>query len=124
MLLASAPSLAPAILVVALGALLAVVLARAYDPVPARAWAVVALVLGMFLGPELWGGATLLPLDALRGRVPFTGVEPVEPHSNPLHGDVLELLAPSLDQVRAAYAGGAWPLWAERSGAGMPLLAD
>ena len=124
MLLESAPALAPAILVVVLGAMLAWVLARAFDPVPARVWAVFALVLGLFLGPELWGGATLLPLDGLRGRVPFTGIEPVEPHANPLHGDVLQLLAPALDQVRDAYARGAWPLWAERAGAGMPLLAD
>src|SRR6187397_96686 len=45
MLLESAPAFAPAILVVALGAVLAWVLARAFDPVPARVWAVFSLVL-------------------------------------------------------------------------------
>ncbi|HXO19978.1 MAG TPA: hypothetical protein VOA87_08655, partial [Thermoanaerobaculia bacterium] len=69
-------------------------------------------------------GKVLLPLDDLRGQVPFRELAPTVPHGNPLQGDLLELVAPSLAAVRSDFAAGRWPLWNARVGAGMPLLAD
>lgn len=115
---------APALLVGLFAAALAALLGRVYDPVPPRVGALFLLVVGILLGPVLVGGDTLLPLDGLRGRAPFTDLAPASPHANPLHGDILELVAPDLELVREAYAGGTWPLWNDRAGAGMPLLAD
>ncbi len=116
--------LLPALWVGVLGASLASALRRWYDPVPARVLGVFALALLILLGPALCGGGILLPLDSLRGQVPFQRVEPTEPPGNTLQGDLIELVTPSLSAVRAAWSEGRWPLWNRHAGAGMPLLAD
>ncbi len=107
-----------------LGACLAVALRRWFDPVPWRVLAVFAAVLLILFGPVLFGGKVLLPLDGLRGAVPFQNLPPIEPHGNFLQGDLIQLVTPSLAAVRAAWADGRWPLWNEKAGPGMPLLAD
>jgi hypothetical protein len=109
-------------------ALLALGLDRALrrfgDPVPARVWAAIAVVLSLSLGPSLFGGRIQLPLDNLRGEVPFLDRAPTVPHGNPLQGDLLTLVAPLQAQVRSSWSAGRWPLWNAAMGAGMPLLAD
>jgi hypothetical protein len=116
--------LLPALWVGALGASLAWALRRWYDPIPARVLGVFAVALLILLGPVLCGGGLLLPLDNLRGQVPFQRVEPTEPPGNLLQGDLIQLVTPSLAAVRAAWSEGRWPLWNRQAGAGMPLLAD
>jgi hypothetical protein len=116
--------LLPGLWVGLLGALLASALRRWYDPVPARVLAVCALALLILFGPVLFGGGLLLPLDNLRGQVPFQRLPPTAPHGNILQGDLIELVTPSLAAVREALSEGRWPLWNRRAGAGMPLLAD
>jgi len=116
--------LLPALWVGALGASLAWGLRRWYDPVPARVLGVFAVALLILLGPVLCSGGILLPLDTLRGQVPFQRVEPTEPQGNLLQGDLIQLVAPSLAAVRGAWSEGRWPLWNRQAGAGMPLLAD
>jgi hypothetical protein len=107
---------------------LAVLLLRAlrrwYDPVPGPVAAAFGLVLLILFGPVLFGGKLLLPLDNLRGQVPFQELPPTEPHGNILQGDLIELVGPSIAAGRAAWDAGRWPLWNSRVGAGMPLLAD
>lgn len=107
-----------------LGMGLAAVLRRWFDPVPWRVLAVFAALLLILFRPVLFGGKVLLPLDGLRGAVPFQNLPPVEPHGNFLQGDLIQLVTPSLAAVRAAWADGRWPLWNEKVGPGMPLLAD
>ncbi|HEX2223949.1 MAG TPA: hypothetical protein VHN15_07065, partial [Thermoanaerobaculia bacterium] len=104
--------------------LLRAVLNRWYDPLPKRVLATYGLVLVLLFGPVLCGGSLLLPLDNLRGHAPFQGLAPAEPHGNPIQGDLVQLVIPSLGAVREAFAEGRWPLWNHRAGAGMPLLAD
>ncbi|MEO8502968.1 MAG: hypothetical protein ABI609_03635 [Acidobacteriota bacterium] len=117
-------SVAPGMLVLVVFVLMAGALRRWWDPVPWRICGLFGLVLVAFLGRALFAGATLLPIDGLRGRAPFLAVAPAMPHANPLQGDLLQLVAPSLTAVQTAYAAGEWPLWNDRVGAGMPLLAD
>ncbi|HKI06142.1 MAG TPA: hypothetical protein VKK31_29450 [Thermoanaerobaculia bacterium] len=107
-----------------LGAWLAAGLRRWFDPLPGRVLAVFAAVLLILFGPVLFGGKVLLPLDDLRGELPFQGLAPAEPHGNFLQGDLIQLVAPSADAVRTAWGDGRWPLWNTQTGAGMPLLAD
>jgi hypothetical protein len=107
-----------------LGAFLASALGRWYDRVPGRILAVFGLVLALLFGEVLFGGKLLLPLDTLRGQVPFRQLPPAEPHGNLLQGDLVELVGPSIAAVREAYGEGRWPLWNHRVGTGMPLLAD
>jgi hypothetical protein len=107
-----------------LGVWLAAALRRWFDPVPGRVLAVFAAVLLILLGPVLFGGKVLLPLDDLRGEPPFQRLPPAEPHGNFLQGDLIQLVAPSAAAVRTAWADGRWPLWNAQVGAGMPLLAD
>ena len=116
--------LLPGLWVGLLGALLASALRRWFDPVPRRILAVFAVVLAVLLGPALFGGGLLLPFDGLRGAVPFQRPPPHDPPANLVQGDLLQLVTPSLDAVRDAWADGRWPLWNRRAGAGMPLLAD
>jgi hypothetical protein len=99
-------------------------LRRWYDAVPVRVLAVFVLVLLVLFGPVLFGGKLLLPLDGVRGQVPFQNLPPAEPHGNLLQGDLLQLVAPSLAAVRTAYGEGRWPLWNPLAGVGTPLLAD
>src|SRR5689334_10597178 len=79
-----------------LGACLAVALRRWFDPVPRRVLAVFAAVLLVLFGSVLFGGKVLLPLDGLRGEVPFRHLPPAEPHGNFLQGDLIQLVTPSL----------------------------
>jgi hypothetical protein len=116
--------LLPGLYAGALAILLWSALRRWYDPLPGRILAVFSLVLLVLFGPVLFGGKLLLPLDNLRGQVPFRHLPPVEPHGNLLQGDLLQLVAPSLAAVRTAFGEGRWPLWNPLVGAGMPLLAD
>jgi hypothetical protein len=116
--------LLPALWVGGLGVALAAALRRWYDGVPARVLAVFALALAILFGPVLAGGRLLLPLDGLRGAVPFQRLAPAEPPGNILQGDQIQLVTPSLAAVREALAEGRWPLWNDHAGAGMPLLAD
>lgn len=104
--------------------LLRAALNRWYDPLSKRVLAACGIVLVLLFGPVLFGGSLLLPLDNLRGHVPFQDLAPAEPHGNPIQGDLIQLVTPSLGAVREAFAEGRWPLWNERAGAGMPLLAD
>lgn len=116
--------LLPGLWVGFLGAFLASALGRWYDRVPGRIWAAFGLVLVVLFGEVLFGGKLLLPLDTLRGQVPFRQLPPTEPHGNVLQGDLVELVGPSIAAVREAYGEGRWPLWNHRVGTGMPLLAD
>jgi hypothetical protein len=116
--------LLPGLWVGLLGACLAAALRRWLDPVPWRVLAVFAAVILVLFGPALFGGKVLLPLDSLRGEVPFQHLPPVEPHGNFLQGDLIQLITPSLAAVRGAWSDGRWPLWNPQVGPGMPLLAD
>lgn len=104
--------------------LLGAALRRWYDPLPKRVLATYGLVLVLLFGPALFGGALLLPLDNLRGHVPFQDLPATEPHGNLIQGDLIQLVTPSLAAAREAFAQGRWPLWNDKAGAGMPLLAD
>ena len=116
--------LAPGVYVAVLALLLAGALRRWYDPVPWRVLGVFAVALGVLFGSSLCGGRLLLPLDNLRGEVPFRLLLPTQPHGNLLQGDLIELVVPSLDAARRGLTEGRWPLWNSRVGAGMPLLGD
>lgn len=116
--------LLPGLVAGALAVLLWSALRRWYDPLPGRIAAVLGLVLLVLLGPVLFGGKILLPLDNLRGHAPFQRLPPTEPHGNVIQGDLIQLVVPSLAAVRTALADGRWPLWNPLVGAGMPLLAD
>jgi hypothetical protein len=116
--------LLPGLWVGFLGALLVSALRRWYDPVPWRAVAVFTAALLALFAPVLFGGRILLPLDNLRGNVPFQDLPPARPHGNPIQGDLIQLVAPLQAAVREALEQGRWPLWNQRAGAGMPLLAD
>ncbi len=107
-----------------LAALLGGALGRWYERPPRRVLALFALATALLFGEVLFGGQVLLPLDNLRGQAPFRRLAPTEPHGNLLQGDLLYLLLPARMEVRRAVAGGAWPLWSPRTGAGTPLLAD
>src|SRR5947199_6839525 len=99
-------------------------LKRWYDAVPLWVAGAFLLALAPLFAPVLVGGKILLPLDGLRGEAPFRELLPTDPHGNPLQGDLIQLVTPSLAAVREAYGAGRWPLWNPRVGAGMPLLAD
>jgi hypothetical protein len=120
----SPADLLPGLVCLLLAALLLAALRRWYDPVPHRIAAVFALVLLALFGPALFGGKILLPLDNLRGHVPFQHLPPTPPVGNLFQGDLIQLIAPSQSEVRRALAEGRWPLWNPRAGLGVPLLAD
>jgi len=116
--------LAPGLYAAALALTLAGVLRRWYDPVPGRVLAAFAVALAVLFGGALFGGRVLLPLDNLRGEVPFRLLPPTRPHGNLLQGDLIQLVVPSLAAARRGLTAGHWPLWNPRVGAGMPLLGD
>jgi hypothetical protein len=116
--------LAPGLYVAVLALLLAGALRRWYDAVPWRVLGAFAVALGVLFGSSLCGGKVLLPLDDLRGEVPFRLLPPSRPTGNVLQGDLLQLVVPSLAAAQRALTAGRWPLWNSRFGAGMPLLAD
>ncbi|HEX3129783.1 MAG TPA: hypothetical protein VH394_20780, partial [Thermoanaerobaculia bacterium] len=108
----------------ALALLLWSALRRWYDALPVRILAVFAAVLGILFGPVLFGGKLLLPLDGLRGQVPFRSLPPVAPHGNLLQGDLLQLVAPAQAAIRTALREGRLPLTNPLAGEGTPLLGD
>jgi hypothetical protein len=116
--------LLPGLYAGALALLLWSALRRWYDAVPVRVLAVFGVVLLVLFGLVLFGGKLLLPLDGVRGQVPFQNLPPVEPHGNLLQGDLLQLVAPSQAAVRTAFREGRWPLWNPLAGESTPLLAD
>jgi hypothetical protein len=120
----SAVDLLPGVLVALLAFLLDRVLRRWYDPVPVAVWGICGGAVLLLLFPVLFQGAILLPLDNLRGAAPFADLAPTDPHGNPLQGDLIQLIAPSLHAVRGDLLAGRWPLWNELAGPGMPLLTD
>jgi len=108
-------------------ALLAFLLDRAlrrwWDPVPARVWGAFGLVLVILFGPALFLGKVLLPADILPGVAqPEEARKP--PQGNVLQNDLVTQVVPLQSQVRREVRTGAWPLWNDLAGAGMPLLAD
>lgn len=117
-------ALLPGLWVLALAVLLAWMLRRWFDPVPARCWAAWGIVLAILLGAVLFAGRVMLPLGYLTKVPPFTGLARGEPPGNMLQSDLVLQIAPWLVRVREAYAAGEWPLWNALSGAGEPLLAN
>jgi hypothetical protein len=117
-------SVLPGLYLALLAAGLGGALRRWWDPVPLRVWAVFGLVLFLLLGPVLFGGKVLLPLDILAGISPQGGARVARVEGNPLQVDLVTQVVPTLTQVRRALAAGEWPLWNELAGAGVPLLAD
>ncbi len=124
MLATPVSSLYPGLWVLALCTLTIWFLNRWFDRVSWLDRAVYLLILSALFGRVLVAGDSLLPLDSLRGEVPFRELVATEPHGNPLHSDLLQLIAPAQGEVRRQLADGRWPLWSSRMGAGMPLLAD
>ena len=110
--------LVPGVWAGVLALLLLRALRRWYDPVPGAVTAVFGLALLILFGPVLFGGKLLLPLDNLRGQVPFQKLAPTDPHGNILQGDLIELVGPSIAEGRAQWNIGRWPLWNARAGAG------
>jgi hypothetical protein len=116
--------LLPGLYVLLLGAGLAVLLRRWYDPVPRRVLAVFGLLLIVLFGKVLFGGGVLLPLGNLVGFYPFRPLPPPDPPTVVLQGDLVHQITPWIVEVRRAFRAGHWPLWNVHGGAGMPLLAD
>ncbi|MCB1055262.1 MAG: hypothetical protein KDD11_07080 [Acidobacteria bacterium] len=116
--------LLPGLWLAGLAWLLDRLLRRWFDPVPWRVWGLFSLLLLLHFAPVLVGGRLLLPLDSLRGETPFRGLAPTDPHGNLIQGDLIQLVAPSRQLVGEALRDGRWPLWNDRAGAGMPLIAD
>ncbi|HYO14280.1 MAG TPA: hypothetical protein VE685_13880 [Thermoanaerobaculia bacterium] len=116
--------LLPGLYLALLGGGLAAALRRWYDPVPPRILAVFALVLVVLFGQVLFSGGVLLPLGNLRIGPPFAHLEPPDPPTLAIQGDLVHQIAPWSLEVRRALRDGRWPLWNARAGAGMPLLAD
>lgn len=112
--------LLPGLYLAFLAALLGWALRRFWDPLPWRAWASFGLALTLLLGPALFGGRVLLPLDILPGIAP----PGPEVRGNPLQLDLVTQIVPAMAQVRREVGTGEWPLWNPLAGAGMPLLAD
>ena len=109
------------------------VLRRWFDPVPVATWALFAVLVFALLGPTLFLGATLGPLDKLGQWVPFEHLEVFEDAlvgdegmavGNPIQNDLVEELLPWLLTVRRSYLEGELPLWNPWSGAGALLLAN
>jgi hypothetical protein len=115
---------APGLWLVGGALLLALLLRRAREPLPWRvALTHLALVVAL-LWPVLLAGRVLLPLDLLRGFVPFLDMPAPERHGNYLQRDLITLIAPAQAAVREALLAGEWPLRDDRVGAGVPLLGD
>jgi hypothetical protein len=118
------PAILPGLWFLALAIVLAWVLRRWFDPIPARCWAVWGIALAVLFGAVLFGGRVMLPLGLLTKLPPFAGLAEGSPPGNPLQSDLVLQIAPWLVRVREAYAAGEWPLWNALAGAGEPLLAN
>jgi hypothetical protein len=116
-------ALLPGLYLALLAFLLDRALRRWWDPVPARMWGVFGVVLVVLFGPALFLGKVLLPVDILPGVAqPEDARKP--PEGNVLQEDLVTQVVPLQAQVRREIRTGAWPLWNDLAGAGMPLLAD
>src|SRR3954464_5585822 len=116
-------ALLPGLYLALLAFLLDRALRRWWDPVPARMWGVFGLVLVILFGPALFLGKVLLPVDILPGVAqPEDARKP--PQGNVLQNDLVTQIVPLQAQVRREIRTGAWPLWNDLAGAGMPLLAN
>jgi hypothetical protein len=114
----------PGLHVAACCLLLAAGVRRTGEPLPWRVpLALLVLVLAIF-SPALLAGGVMLPADALATYAPFSHLVPPPRHGNFLQHDLLALIAPSLDRIRADLAAGEWPLWNPYAGAGIGLLSD
>jgi len=116
-------ALLPGLYLALLAVLLAWALRRWWDPVPARVWAVFAVLILILFGPALFLGKVLMPADILPGVVPIEKVG-TRPEGNRLQLDLVTQIVPWQAQVRREVRAGTWPLWNDLTGAGMPLLAD
>ncbi|HEY4591939.1 MAG TPA: YfhO family protein, partial [Thermoanaerobaculia bacterium] len=115
--------LLPGLYLALLAFLLDRALRRCWDPVPARIWGGFGLVLVILFGPALFLGKVLLPVDILPGVAqPEDARKP--PQGNVLQNDLVTQMVPLQAQVRREIRSGAWPLWNDLAGAGMPLLAN
>lgn len=103
--------------------LLALALRRWWDPVPGRVWGAFAVVLVVLFGPSLFLGKVLLPVDILPG-VRLEEKLRSRPEGNILQLDLVTQMVPTEAQVRRQVKAGAWPMWNDLAGAGMPLLGD
>lgn len=121
---AAAPLWLPGLLFLAAAAATTFLLTRFFDPAPKWVLLLFAGLVLSLVGPALFGGRILLPLDLLRTVAPFGGLEPTRPPGNFLQVDLLQLTAPLAAEVHRAAQAGRWPLLAAQAGAGMPLLAD
>src|SRR6185369_3271382 len=116
-------ALLPGLYLALLAFLLDRALRRWWDPVPGQIWGVFGLVLVILFGPALFLGRVLLPADILPGVAqPEDARKP--PQGNVLQNDLVTQVVPLQAQVRREIRTGAWPLWNDLVGAGMPLLAD
>jgi hypothetical protein len=116
--------LLPGLYVLLLGAGLAVLLRRWYDPVPWRILAVFGLVLVLLFPRVLFGGGVPLPLGNLPFFCPYRGLPHADPPSLALQADLIHQITPWTMEMRRTLWDGRWPLWNAHSGAGMPLMAD
>jgi Bacterial membrane protein YfhO len=123
----SPTTLLPALWVAFLAGLLALVLRRWWDPVPARCWAAWGAVIALLFGEALATGQVLLPLGYLVRLPPYRLIGESlggPPPGNLLQGDLVLQIAPWLELVRGALGDGRWPLWNHLAGAGEPLLGN
>lgn len=120
----SAADLLPGLYTALLGAGLALLLRRFFDPVPWRVLAVFGLLVAVLFPVVLFGGGVLLPLGSLPYFHPYKQLPHAETPSIAIHGDLIHQIAPWALEVRRALWDGRWPLWNARAGAGMPLAAD
>ena len=88
-----------------LAAALAGALRRWFDPVPPRALGAFGLAIAVLLGPALFGGRVLLPLDLLARTPPYGDLDLERPAANSSQADLVLEVAPWLAQVRRAYSG-------------------
>ena len=82
--------------------------------------AFLAVVLSLWLGPAVWGGKVLLPLDIMVHSPPYATTDD-RPVHNALIGDMLFENLVWKQLQRQALAGGEFPLWNPNNFCGHPL---
>lgn len=117
-------SLLPGLWILALGALLAALLRRFFDPAPRGCWLAWSAALAALFFPVLCGGRSQLPLAYLAQVPPYSAAVGVEVKSNQAQSDLVLHVTPWLVQTRSAWLDGRWPLWNALAGCGEPLLAN